>query len=69
MVPNTVMGPFTNYVKHFSLFFDHLPTYSNVFVINLPMTYSIPEFGLVMLLLATQPPQLCYAMLTAPTKG
>ena len=32
-------GPFTNYVPHFSLFFDHSPTYSNVFAITLLMTY------------------------------
>ena len=34
-------GPFTNYVTHFLLFFDHPPTYSNALVIHLLITYYI----------------------------
>ena len=32
-------GPFTNYVTHFLLVFDHPPTYSNVLAIILLMTF------------------------------
>ena len=34
------MGPFTNYVTHFLLFFDHPPTHSNALAIILLMTYN-----------------------------
>ena len=41
----TNMGPFTNYVMHFSLLFDHLPTFGYVFAILL-MIYLI-KFAMV----------------------
>ena len=31
MTKNSTKGSFTNYVMHFLLFFDHLPTYGYVF--------------------------------------
>ena len=51
------LGPFTNYVMHFSLLFDNLPTYSYVFAAILPNIYLI-KFAIVMgILLTTHPPQ------------
>ena len=37
---NFPKGPFTNYVTHFSVFFDHPPTHSNALAIILLMTYN-----------------------------
>ena len=39
-------GPFTNYVMHFSLIFDHPPTYGYVFAMILLNIYLI-EFAMV----------------------
>ena len=38
-------GPFTDYVTHFSLFFDHPPTFSNALALTLLLTYHTIVFN------------------------
>ena len=46
MYKHLLKGSFTNYVMHFSLFFDHLPTYSYVLASILMLhTVSEDEYG------------------------